>query len=76
MEELKQRITAEANKVKRYDNKIKQFQDNSNSQTNRGRFFKTLEGKKERPKLPNAASATAFWKGIWSTKVERKWDAE
>ena len=76
MEELKQRITAEANKVKRYDNRIKQFQDNRNSQTNQGRFFKTLEGKKERAKPLNAESATAFWKGIWSTKVERKWDAE
>ena len=50
MEELKQRITAKATKVKRYDNRIKQFQDNRNYQTNQGRFFKNLEGKKERTK--------------------------
>ena len=30
MEELKQRITAKATKVKQHDNKIKQFQDNRN----------------------------------------------
>ena len=45
MEELKLRITAKATKVKRYDNKIKQFQDNRNFEINRGRFFKNLEGK-------------------------------
>ena len=75
MEELKQRITAKATKVKRYDNRIKQFQDNRNFQTNQGRFFKNLEGKEERTKPPNAEDATAFWKEIWSTKVEHKRDA-
>ena len=75
MEELKQRITAKATKVKQYGNRIKQFQDNRNFQTNQGRFFKNLEGKTERTKPPNAEDATAFWKGIWSTKVEHKWDA-
>ena len=45
MEELKQRTTAKAAKVKRYDNKIKQFQDNRNFETKRGRFFKNLEAK-------------------------------
>ena len=76
MEELKQRITAKATKVKQYDNRIKQFQDNRNFETNQGRFFKNLEGKEERTKPPNAEDATAFWKGIWSTKVEHKRDAE
>ena len=75
MEELKQRITAKATKAKRYDNRIKQFQDNRNFQTNQGRFFKNLEGKEERTKPPNAEDATAFWKGTWSTKVEHKRDA-
>ena len=75
MEELKQRITAKATKVKRYDNRIKQFQDNRNFQTNQGRFFKILEGKEERTKPPNAEDATPFWKGIWSIKVNHKRDA-
>ena len=39
MEKLEQRITAKATKVKRYDNRIKQFQDNSNFQTSQGRVF-------------------------------------
>ena len=75
MEELKQRITAKATQVKRYDNRIKQFQDNRNFQTNQGRFLKNLEGKEERAKPPNVEDTTAFWKGIWSTKVEHKRDA-
>ena len=54
MEELKQRITSKATKVKRCDSRMKQFQDNRNFQTNQGRFFKNLEGKEERTKLPNA----------------------
>ena len=76
VKELKQRITAKATKVKRYDNMIKQFQDSRNFETNQGRFSKNLEGKEERTKPPNAEDATAFWKGIWSTKVEHKQDAE
>ena len=64
MGELKQRITAKATKVKRYGNRIKQFQDNRNFQTNQGRLFKNIEGKEEKTKLPNAEDATAFWKGI------------
>ena len=62
MEELKQRITAKATKVRRYDNRIKQFRDNRNFQTNQGRFFKNLKGKEERTTPPNAEDATAFGK--------------
>ena len=36
IEELKQRITAKATKVKRYDNRMKQFQNNRNFETNQG----------------------------------------
>ena len=50
----------------------KQFHDNRNFQTNQGRFFENLEGKEERTKLPNTEDETAFWKGIWSTKIEQK----
>ena len=60
MEELKQRITVKATKVKRNDNRIKQFQGNKNLETNQGRFFKNLEGKEESTKPLNAEDATAF----------------
>ena len=49
--------------AKRYDNRTKQLQDNRNFRTNQGGFFKNLEGKEE-------------WKGIWSTKVGHKRDAD
>ena len=45
MKELKQRITEKGTKVERYDNRIKQFQDNRNFETNQGRFSKTLKVK-------------------------------
>ena len=64
VEQLKQRITAKSTKLKRYENRIKQFQDNRNFQTNQGRFFKNLEDKEEKTKPPNTEDATAFWKGI------------
>ena len=50
MEELKQRMTAKATKVKRYENRINQFKDNRNFLTNEGRLFKNFEGKTERTK--------------------------
>ena len=73
MEELKQKITPKATKIKRYDNRIKRFQDNRNFQTNQGRFFTNLKGKEERTKPKNTR---AFWKGIWSTNFEHNRDAE
>ena len=76
MEELKQRITAKATKVKQSDKRIKQFQDHRNFQTKQGRFLKNLEGKEERTKPSNAEDTTAFWKGIWSSKVKHKRNAE
>ena len=45
MEELKQRITEKATKVKRYDNRIKHFQDNKNFQTKED-FSKILKVKR------------------------------
>ena len=76
MEELKQGIIAKVTKVKRYNNRAKQFHDNRNFQINQEDLFKILEGKEERTKPPNAEDAAAFSKGIWSTKVEHKQDAE
>ena len=63
-------------KVQQYGNRIKQFQYNRNFESNPGRFFKNLEGKEERTKPLNTEDAAAFWKRIWSTIVEHKWDAE
>ena len=45
MEELKQRITTKATKVKRYDKRINQFQDNRNFLTKED-FSKTLKVKR------------------------------
>ena len=62
LKELKQKIAAKSSKVKRYDNRIKQFQDNRNFQTKQGKVFKNLEGNEEWTNPPNAEDATAFAK--------------
>ena len=72
MKKLKQRVTAKVTKVKRYDNRIKQFQDNRNFQTKQARFFKKCEGKEEIKTPPDAEDVTAFWKGIRSAKQKRR----
>ena len=38
--------------------------------------MKNFEGKEKRTKPPNAEDETAFWRGIWSKKVQHKRDAE
>ena len=72
MKKLKQRTTAKATKVKRYDNRTKQVQDNRNFQTNQARVFKKCEGKEEIKTPPDAEDVTAFWKGIRSAKQKRR----
>ena len=69
MEELRHRITAKATK-------IKQFQYNRNFNTNQVRFFKNLKGKSATTKPPDAKKATKYWKGICSTSVAQRQDAE
>ena len=44
IEELKQRVTAKKEKVKRYDNRNEQFQQNRLFQNNQRRLFEKLEG--------------------------------
>ena len=46
IEELKQRVVAKSSKVKRYANRIRQFQENRNFQTDQGKFFKNLKNLK------------------------------
>ena len=76
MEEIKQRIVAKAAKIKRYTNRIKQFNDNRLFNTNQSRFFKNLEGKEESTIAPNPQDATRYWSNIWSGVVTHREEAE
>ena len=76
MEEIRQRIVAKAAKIKRYQNRIKQFQDNKYYSTNQARFFKNLEGGEGETIPPNPQEATKFWSDIWGKTTYHNQDAE
>ena len=60
-EELKLRITATANKIDRYDARIKQFRQNQQFSTNQQRFYQYLtETTAKRPDIPNKDDVTQF----------------
>ena len=76
MEEIKQRIVAKASKIKRYTNRIKQFNDNKLFNANQSRFFKNLEGGEGNTIAPNPQEATQFWSNIWAKSVNHNENAE
>ena len=67
IEELKQRITAKAAKMKRYEGRINQFRQNKLFQNNQKRLFEELEGNKRNVNImPDAEKSRKFWSDIWS----------
>ena len=66
-EEILQRIKAITGKIKRYNNRINQYQQNRTFQNNQGKFYQQLNsgGKQERNDVPDAEAANEFWEGIW-----------
>ena len=76
IEEMKQRILAKASKVKRYENRIRQFHDNRLFSSNQGRFFKNLDGGENKTIPPNPEEATQFWTNIWGSQISHNDKAE
>ena len=76
-EEVKQRISAKTAKIKRYQNRIKQFQQNQNFKNNEGKFYKTIDSKGDnKTEIPDPENAREFWSSIWSNPKEHNKDAE
>ena len=77
MEELKQRITAKAAKIDRYEKRINQFRINRMFSSNQKRVFVELNGEviKENT-VPNEEESRKFWSEIWDNPVEHNDDAE
>ena len=66
IEEIKQRVKAKAAKVKRYYDRVRQFNQNMLFNTNRCQLFKELDGKADSAQAgPRQTEAKAFWGGIW-----------
>ena len=69
IEELKQRITANSMKIKRYGDRCDQFRQNRLFTSKQQRLFQELEGNKDQtPIVPDAERSKAFWSSIWSER--------
>ena len=71
LEELKQRLVAKSGKVRRYEQRIKQYTQNRLFNSNQKRFFQQLDGGCEKELIvPDAERSVSFWKGIWGREKE------
>ena len=77
-EVIRQRMIAKRGKIQRYDNRIKQFQQNRAFANNQGKFFKVLnnEGMQQSNERPNAEETKAFWSEIWGQEVSHNKEAD
>ena len=67
---LKQKIKAGGIKIKRYDERCQQIEQNHLFRTKQKLFYKTLDGQKRgETVLPDPTEATSFWIKIWSEDV-------
>ena len=78
IEELKQRITAIAAKVRRYQGRVDSYRQNRLFEYNQSRFYRELDQKKERCDVdqPVAEESKQFWGNIWSQSEDHKNDAK
>jgi hypothetical protein len=74
-EELKQRITAQAVKLQRYQQRINQFRENRDFLTNQKRLFSKFQGETQ-TEPPNAHESVTFWESLWAKPIQHKQDAE
>ena len=76
IEELNQRISARAHKIKQYNDRILQFQQNQLFEVNQRQFYKEIDDPRgsDRP-TPDANEAREFWRNIWYRPVEHRRDA-
>ena len=76
-EELKQRIKAKAATLKRYKNKVKQYQQNRLFQSNQSKFYQKLDGKShEENIIPDTGKTRKFRSGIWEKDVTHNESAD
>ena len=78
IEELKQRITAIAATVRRYQGLVDSCRQNRLSENNQRQFYGELEQEKERrdDDQPVAEESKKFWGNIWSQSADHKKDAK
>ena len=77
-EEIKQRIAAKTAKIKRYSDRISQYQQNRTFQNNQKRFYQNVDcGEKQKEsQAPQSEQARDLWSSIWSKKVDHNKEAK
>ena len=78
VEELKQRISAIAVKVTRYQGRVDSYRKNRLFKNNQRQFYRELDRDGERcdDNQPMAKETKQFWGNIWSQSVDHQKDAK
>ena len=78
IEELKQRITATAAKVRRYQRRVDSYRQNRLFENNQRQFYRELDQEEERcdDDQPVAEESKQFLGNIWSQSADHKKDAK
>ena len=78
IEELKQRITAIAAKVRRYQGRVDSYRQNRLFENNQRQFYRELDQEEERcdDDQPVAEESKQFWGIIWSQSADHNKDAK
>ena len=78
VEESKQRITAIAAKVRRYQGQVDSYRHNRLFENNQRQFYRELDQEEERCNndQPVAEKSKQFWENIWSQSADHKKDAK
>jgi hypothetical protein len=74
-EELKQRLTAQADKLHRYQKRIDQFRQNRDFQFNQKKLYSSLQGETH-TQPPNPQESVTFWTSLWGNPKKHQNDAE
>ena len=76
-EEVRQLINAKAQRIRRFEKRVKQFRQNRTFATDTKRFYRELGKKKiEVNKPPTAGVTEQFWKLIWEDEKHHNEEAE
>ena len=78
VEEMKQRITAIAAKVRRYQGWVDSYRQNRLFENNQRQFYRELDEEEERcdDDQPVVEESKQFWGNIWSQSADHKKDAK
>ena len=77
IEELKQRLIAKKAKLMRYNQRIKQYEQNRLYRIDQKRFYQEINRERTNEVIiPDSNESQKVWSYIWSNEIEHKKDAE